>query len=223
MVSSVVDQLPGRPRLLAWMCTGWGSFSSSTAWATDSDDLPRRHAEVVDQRVDVVDVSRRLRLPDLDAAGIDELGGVRLCRAQQPPDQGLDLLLLSLLDRPHQVLVVAHQDIEAFIDARRIVEFLVGMTGRKRGNRGVEGRCIPHPRVLVAGGERTGHVPHRAAVCDLGAVDVLAPAFLLGAHLARGVDLGPDDMAVHIDAAGHDDQPPGIDHAGGLEIGIRRR
>ena len=35
MVSSVVDQLPGRPRLLAWMCTGCGSFSSSTAWATE--------------------------------------------------------------------------------------------------------------------------------------------------------------------------------------------
>ena len=47
-----------------------------------SDDLPRRHAEVVDGRVEVVDVARRLVLPDLDAAGIDELGGVCLRRAQ---------------------------------------------------------------------------------------------------------------------------------------------
>ena len=34
-------------------------FSSSTAWATDRDDLARRHAEVVDGRVEVLDVARR--------------------------------------------------------------------------------------------------------------------------------------------------------------------
>ncbi len=46
-----------------------------------------------------------------------------------------------------------------------------------------------------------------------GAADRLAAPLLLGTHLPRGVDLGPDDVAVHVDAAGHDDQPAGVDHA----------
>ena len=51
------------------------------------DDLSRRHAEVVDGRIDGVDVAGRMALPDLDAAGIDELGGIRLRRRQEPADR----------------------------------------------------------------------------------------------------------------------------------------
>ena len=76
IVSSVVVQLPGRPRLLAWMCTECGNFSSSTAWATDSNDLPWRHSEMVDRRVDVATLPDGMALPHLDAAGIDDLGGI---------------------------------------------------------------------------------------------------------------------------------------------------
>ena len=47
------------------------------------DDLTRRHSEVVDQRVDGLDVAGRPALPHLDAAGIDDLGGVRLRRASK--------------------------------------------------------------------------------------------------------------------------------------------
>ena len=42
-------QLPGMPRLLQWMWTGCGSLSSSAAWATPLNDLPRRDVEVLDR------------------------------------------------------------------------------------------------------------------------------------------------------------------------------
>ena len=56
-----------------------------------------------------------------------------------------------------------------------------------------------------------------------GTIDRLAAPFLLGAHFPRRVDLGTDDVAVHVDAAGHDHQPAGIDHARRPDLGIGRR
>ena len=93
IVSSVVVQLPGRPKLLAWICTGWGNFKLVGGLRHRADDLPRRDSEVVDGWSMSVDVARRTALPDFDAAGIDELGGVRLRRAQQPGDQAPCTLL----------------------------------------------------------------------------------------------------------------------------------
>ena len=147
MVSSVVVQLPGRPRLLAWMCTGCGSFSSSTAWATDRMICRGVTPKWSTGESMVCDVAGRPALPHLDAAGIDDLGGVRLRRGQEPADQGLDLLRLPLLDRPHQVMVIAHQDVKALVDARRVLRTPRGRAGRK----GAEWRrrkpsCSPAPR-----------------------------------------------------------------------------
>ena len=134
------------------------------------DDLTGRHSEVIDERVDGLDVAGRPALPHLDTAGIDDLGGIRLRRRQQPADERLHLLRLPLLDRPHEVVVIAHQDVEAFVDAGSVRELLVSMTGGEGRNGRVEGRRVTQPGVLVAGGERAGHASHRAAArvarCD---------------------------------------------------------
>src|SRR4029453_13493275 len=68
-----------------------------------------------------------------------------------------------------------------------------------------------------------GDAAHRAAVGHCGAEDFLAVPLLLGTHLAGGIDLGPRDMAVHIDAAGHDHQTRGIERARGADGRIARR
>ena len=185
IVSSVVVQLPGRPRLLQWMCTGCGSFSSSTAWATRwmicRGVTPKWSTGVVE----VVDVARLLALPDLDAAGIDELGGVALGGASSQPTNALQpLAARRCWIASHDVMVVAHQDVEALVDAGRVGEFLVGVPGGERRDGGVEGRRVAQAGVLVAGGERAGHAAHRAAVRDGGAADRLGLALFLGPHLA---------------------------------------
>ena len=120
-------------------------------------------------------------------------------------------------------MVVADEDVESLVDAGRVLELLVRVPGRQRRNRRVESRGVSQRSVLVACGERAGYAAHRAAVGDLGAADRLAAALLLGAHLARGVDLGPDDVTVHVDSAGHHHQPAGIEDARRLDLGIGGR
>ena len=41
------------------------------------------------------------------------------------------------------------------------------------------------------------------------------PTLFLGPHLARDVDLGTGDVAVHVDAARHDDQAGGVQRSSG--------
>ncbi len=82
------------------MWTGCGSPSSSAACATPLNDLPRRDVEMLDRCVEAGDIARLLLLPDLDAAGVDELGGVALGRAQQPADERLQPLRLALAESP---------------------------------------------------------------------------------------------------------------------------
>ena len=54
IVSSVVVQLPGRPRLLAVDVHGVRQAQLVDRPGDRPDDLPRRHAEVVDRRVEVL-------------------------------------------------------------------------------------------------------------------------------------------------------------------------
>ena len=91
MVSSVVVQLPGRPRLLAWTWTEWGNFSSSTAWATDSMICRGVTPKWSTGESMSSTLPDGLALPVLDAAGIDELGGVGLRGRQQPAHESLHL------------------------------------------------------------------------------------------------------------------------------------
>ena len=61
------------------------------------DDLPRRDVEVLDVRVEPVDVAALLLLPDFDAAGVDELGRVTLGR---PSSQAMNAFSRSGLVAP---------------------------------------------------------------------------------------------------------------------------
>ncbi len=164
-----------------------------------------------------------MALPDLDAAGIDELWGKPLCGRQQPPDERLELLRFLLLQRLHDVMVVAHEDVKTLVDAGRVLKLLVRVAGAERRNRGVERSRISHTGILVAGGKRAGHAAHRAAVRERCAVEHLAFAFLLGPHFASHVHLGAGDVAVHVDAARHHDHAASIDLAIGANGRIARR
>ena len=92
-------------------------------------------------------------------------------------------------------------------------ELFVRVAGAERRDGGVEGGGVAHAGVLVAGGERAGDAAHRAAVRDGGAADRLRLALFLGPHLAGGVHLRPGDVAVHVDAAGHDDEAAGVERS----------
>ena len=187
------------------------------------DDLPRRDAEVRDVLVQAVHVAARQLLPDLDAAGIDDLRREAFGRSQQPGDERSQPLRLVALDRLHDVVVVAHEDEEPLVDAGRVVELFVDVPRGQRRDRGVEGRGVAHAGVLVAGGKRAGDAAHRSAARARRADDLFGLALLLGPHLAGGVHLGPGDVTVHVHAAGHDDQTGGVERPVRPDIGIRRR
>ena len=82
------------------MWTGCGSFSVIDGRGHPANDLPRRDVEGIDHLIDAVDVARRMLLPDFDAAGIDQLDGVALGRAQQPGDERLQPLRLAVAGSP---------------------------------------------------------------------------------------------------------------------------
>ena len=153
-----------------------------------------------------------MRLPNLNASRIDELRRVTLRRREQPTDERLQLLRFVLLEALHDIVIVPHQQVDPFVDARRVVELFVSVTCPEWRDRGVEGGRVTEARILVARGERTRHTSHRAAVRELRAMNQLGLPLLLGPHLARDVDLRPGDMTVHVDPARHDHQPRGVDH-----------
>ena len=189
-----------------------------------ADDLPRRDTEVIDGFVHRVHVAAGVALPNLDAARIDQLDGVRFGGAQQPGDEALQLFGLPLLNRPHHEMVIAGQDVEALVDTRRIVEFFVGVTRHQGRDRRVKSRGVAQADVLVAGRKGAGDAAQRPAVRMGRPHDgILAAAFLLRAHFARGIDLGAGNMAVHIDPAGHHHQAGGVQRRGGLDVRIAGR
>ncbi len=175
IVASVVVQLPGMPRLLAVDVHRVRQFQFGGGLGDALDDLPRRDVEVIDDFVQAVDVAPLLLLPNLDAAGIDQLGGIALGGAEQPGDKRPQPLGLAVVDRPHDVMVVAHQDVKALVEAGRVGEFLVGVPGGQRRNGGVESRGVAQAGILVARGERAGHAAHGAAAGYRRAADRLRP------------------------------------------------
>ncbi len=188
-----------------------------------ADNLPRRDVVMIDALVDVRNVAGRVVLPHFHATGVHQFGGIALGRPQQPGDEGGEPLGLILVNGFHDVMVVAHQHIKALVDAGRVFQFLVRMPGREGRNRRVERGGVTQADVLVAGGERAGHAPHAATVRQSRAAHRRGHALFLGPHLASGVDLGPGDVAVHVDAAGHDDQTGRIESAVGGVARIGRR
>ena len=118
-------------------------------------------------------------------------------------------------------MVVPHQDIKALIDDRGVFELLVDVTGGDGRDCGVEGRGVAQPGVEVSGGVRTRHAAGGAGALDEAPLDLGGVAFFFRPHFAGGVDLGPGDMAVHVNPAGHDDHPRGVEDI--LFIGGRKR
>src|SRR5690348_8928349 len=101
-------------------------------------------------------VASLMTLPNLDTAWIDQLRRITLRRPEQPGDECLHLLRLSLGDRAHDVMVVTHEDVEPLVDARRVLKLFVRMTGAERRDGRVERRRVTHAGVLVARGKRAG-------------------------------------------------------------------
>ena len=93
------------------------------------EDGARRHARGADRRVEPGALARAA-LPQLDAAGIDDLDGVAAGGAEQPRGVVARLRPLARGDQAQQVLVVAHQHEEAAVDDRRVVELGVRQARR---------------------------------------------------------------------------------------------
>src|SRR5688572_8971369 len=83
-----------------------------------ANDLPRRDVEGIHWVIDRVDIAAGARLPDFDAAWIDQLASISLGRAEQPGDEVPQLLRLLVADGLHHEMIVPHQDVEALVEAR---------------------------------------------------------------------------------------------------------
>lgn len=178
---------------------------------------------MLDVFIDRADIAGLLLFPDLHAARIDDFASIRLGGAEQPGDEVLEPLGLAFANGVHHIVIVPHEDIKALVDAGRVGELLVSVSRGERGYGGIEGGRVTQSRVLVARCERAGHAAHCAAVHHGRTVDLLTVTFFLGTHLSGGVDLRPRDVAMHVDAAGHDDEARGIQRARWSDAGVAGR
>ena len=117
-------------------------------------------------------------------------------------------------------MVVAHQDVEALVDAGRVGEFLVRVPGGQRRNGGVEGGRVAEAGVLVAGGERAGDAAHRAAARDRRALqNGSARRFSSGRILRAAFTFGPAMWQCMSTPPGMTTRPRGVDLAVGRAAG----
>src|SRR5437899_9171945 len=110
MLSSVVAAFPGCPRLLQWMCTGWGRPSAFAAPASTSRIF--RGVTALEPSVSSRPLTLRRSpppdtLPHRYPAGVDDLDPVRPRGAQQPRGVIAGPAPLTGGDLAGQVLVVA--------------------------------------------------------------------------------------------------------------------
>src|SRR5262249_15866913 len=179
--------------------------------------------------VEVVDVAAAL-LPDLDAAGVDQLDGVALGGAEQPGGVGPQLGGVPAGDLAEDVVVVAEEDEEALVDDGGVVELLVGVAGGPGGGGGVGGGGGGPAGGGGAGGGGGGGAGGGGGGGGGGGEVGGGPAAGLGgalgggAHVGGEVDLGPGDVSVHSDAAGHHHQARRVDGlvGAGVRVGGRR-
>ena len=99
----------------------------------------------------------------------------------------------------------------------RVAELVVRVPRPERRNRGIDGRRIAEPGVLVAGRESARHAAQRSRPQPAAARHPV-PALLLGPEHPRGVDLRAGDVAVDVDPRRHHDIPPRVDRPIGLRI-----
>ena len=183
-----------------------------------ADDLPRRDVEAWHHVVEPGHAGFgqvRPLLPDLDAAGVDDLQRVAAGGVQQVAEEVAELLVLPGGDPVHDVVVVADEDVEALVDDRRVVELFVRVPRAEGRDGGVEHGRVPQAGVQVAGGERRRRAAERAGPRQRRAAHRGVVAAVFGPEFAGDVDLRPGDVGVHVDAAGHDDHPGQIEAADG--------
>ena len=163
-----------------------------------------------------------MNLKALIPPGIDDLDRQRLGRVQRPGDVVADRVRPgAVLHQPEKQVVIAEQDIGAFVQQRHVGHLLVGLAGVDRQHRRLERHGVAHAGIGVAGGE--GRRAGVAAAAAAGAVARLEMgAMLLGQHHPRDVDLAAADMAVHVDPAGHHDLAGELDHLVRPAVGRRR-
>ena len=173
----------------------------------------------VETRHGVIEVGERVAalLPNFDAAGVHDLQRVAARRVQQPRAEGPQPRRFPGRDLTHGVVVVPHQHEEAFVDGGRVVEFFERVPRTEGGDGRVEDGRIAEARVEVACDESRRRAAAGAGAEQGGAVVRRGIAAVFGPEFAGDIHLGPGDMRVHIDAAGHDDESAQVERA------IRRR
>ena len=166
-------------------------------------DAPRRHAVVGGRNVEAELAA--VELEGADAAGIDHLHRHRMCGAHHPGDIVVDHRLLGAFGQEaQQEIVVAEHDIAALVDHGRVGELGMGVARVARHHRRLEGGGIAELGIAIAGEEGAGR-GMAAAAAPLAVMGAFMAAMVLGHQGAGEIHLAAGDMAVDVDAAGHDD------------------
>ena len=186
------------------------------------DNLTRRHVEVFNRCVHAAAVALA-GLPRFDTARVHDFGCVAAGRVQQPRDVCLQLFRFVLLNLLHDVVVVTHQYVEAFVDDRRVVKFFVSMPGHERRDGGVERRCVTKSGVQVAGGECAGHTAGGSGPRVFCSVNFRSQPFVVRHHFASHIHFRPGNVAVHIDTARHHDHAAAINGLVSFDLTARLR
>ena len=163
------------------------------------------------------------RFPDLNATGVHNFCRITPGRVQQPCDVSFQSLWFILLDLLHDVVVVAHQHVEALVDDRRVVQFFMGVPRHQRRNGCVERGCVAESRVEVTGGECAWHASRGSGPRIRCAMHFRGQSFVVRHHLSSHVDLWPGNVAVHVDATRHHDHTSAVDGLVGFHLATRLR
>ena len=175
-------------------------------------DLARGHREPRHLIVERVDVAVVL-LEGLHPAGIDQLHAVAAGGVQPPCHRVAQLRgdrAAGLTDQLEQHLVIAHQDQERLVDHRRVAQLGEHLARGQRRSRRLHHGGVAQQRVSIPGGEGGGNEAAGAGTQQLGAIHGVI-AVLIRRELARGVDLGPGDVSVDVNAPWHHHHPASVD------------
>jgi len=166
-----------------------------------SYNLSRRDAEILDWRIKFLDRLAADLLPVFDATGIDNL---------KPGAVGIKGILVLVPQMFHHKVIVAEQQVEAFIQNRRVLQFLVSMAGMQSRNGSIHGCRVTNAGKQIAGGEGAGHNAACSRTCMFAAINGGRSAFQVRCHFATRIDFRTGNMTVHIDAARHHNVAGGI-------------
>src|SRR5258708_37920465 len=95
-------------------------------------------------------------LPCLDAAGVDDFHAIGFGRAKHPGTIGAQLLAVVGRDLLQNIMIVAEQEKEAFVDDRRVLKLLVSVASTHRRKDSIKRSSVTHSIIALAGRVRTG-------------------------------------------------------------------